>query len=512
MTVITNMSQKVVSRACGLTPKDLYQLHKNDKLHYDRERLQRLLQSWPASKANSYLFTLFNGASVKDCFQLAEIAPIVEDLERQLVPVAKQYRFIEDNLNYFKKLLEKGFQYLVLDGQHRIDTIVRYFDDEIFFEPEEVIEMRIGDEKGTTDVCGKFSSLPPEIQSHLMNDIPLVVIVYETGDLRELARIFITSNSMMAMTKHEKRILNYNENNRWLNNVCLHNTNIKSMFKTIGSGMTQEYDIKHKGDTLFVAEMLTYINNNTYEGYDTDVLDNILGAYPTGNPKITESDRETTLEILRVMADGCAKYDVNLLSKFSKSSFYNLFYTLSFIMQKNNIWGKKKNIDGVYKVADKLDFVKWFFDCEHERLNADGTYVKYVNPITKKTKKQMDDWSFAKHNADQKHSRKESFKDKGGSKYSFDSWARVRYLLEDLNSNLTTLVKLGTLTKVGTRSNTKERDALMVKHGVKLSKSKGLHLDEITPISKGGESTFENTRFVDAKTNINDSNRTKRII
>lgn len=509
---IVNMSQKVVSRACGLTPAKLYQLHKNDKLFYDRERLQRLLQSWHSSKANSYLFTLFNGASVKDCFQLAEIAPIVKQLEQQLVPNAKQYRFIEENLNYFKNLLDKKFEYLVLDGQHRIDTMVRYFDDEIFFEPEEVIELRIGDEKGTTDVAGKFSSLPEEIQDYLMNEIPLVVIVYETGDLRELARIFITSNSMMAMTKHEKRILNYNENNRWLNTVCLHDTNIKSMFKCIGSGMTQEYDLKHKGDTLFVAEMLTYINNNMYEGYDSDVLDNILGAYPTGNPKISQNDRETTLSILSTMADGCAQYDKELLSKFSKSSYYNLFYTLSFIMQKNNVWGKKKNIDGVYKVKDKLDFVKWFFDCEHERLNAAGTYTEYLNPITNKTKKQMDDYSFRKHNEDQKHARKESFKDKGGSKYDFDSWARVRYLLEDLNSDLTKLEKFGTISKVGTRSNSKQRDELMVKHNVKLSKSKGLHLDEIVPVSKGGESTFENTRFVDAKTNIRDSNRIKRII
>jgi hypothetical protein len=51
----------------------------------------------------------------------------------------------------------------------------------------------------------------------------------------------------------------------------------------------------------------------------------------------------------------------------------------------------------------------------------------------------------------------------------------------------------------------------MVAHGVKLSESDGLELDEIVPVSKGGLRTLDNTRFVDSKTNRNDSNRTKKI-
>ena len=46
---------------------------------------------------------------------------------------------------------------------------------------------------------------------------------------------------------------------------------------------------------------------------------------------------------------------------------------------------------------------------------------------------------------------------------------------------------------------------------IDLSKSNGLHLDEIVPVKKGGHRTPENTRFVDAKTNISDSDRTKKV-
>jgi hypothetical protein len=507
--VVINLSQKVKSHVREMKPSFLYQFHKTGKFFYDRERLQRLLQPWHAFKTNSYLSTLFNGASLKDCFQLASISTIVEWLETQMVPVAKNYRFIEENFIYFKKLQEQGYEYLVLDGQHRIDTIVRFFDNEIFFKPEEIIEYQIKGEKGTTDIEGKFNKLPEEIQDYLLNQIPLIVVLYETGDLRELARIFITSNSMTAMTKHEKRILNYNPVNRWLNQLCLYDTNIRSMFKNIGSGMAGEYSLDHKGDTLFVAEMLTYICDNKYEGYDTDILDDILGAYPTGKFKISEVDYDTTKKILRIMADGCAQYDAKKLKKFTKSSFYNLFYTLSFILQKGNIWGKKKDFDGQFKVVNEKEFVKWFFDEEFKRINAPGTKTPYKD-AKGKTKYQVHDWSFAKHNSDQKHSRKESVQGDGGSKYTFDSWARVQYLLEDLCVNISNLQKLGIIAKVGSRT-TMSRDELLVAHNVPLSQSDSLHLDEIIPVSKGGDRTLDNTRFVDAKTNLNDSNRIKAV-
>jgi len=500
---VVNLTQKISGKAYSKSPEFLYNLHVNNKLYYDRERLQRLLVRWHDAKVNSYLFTAFNGASVKDCFQLAAIAPIVEELKQQLIPTAANFRFIEENLAYFQSLLDLGFEYLVLDGQHRIDTYDRFFSSEYYFKPEETISMQIEGEKGVIDIEGTFDKLPEEIQFHLKNSIPLIVVVYETGDLRELARIFITSNSMMPMTKHEKRILNYNPTNRWLNNICLNDINVKDMFNNIGSGMTGEYSLDHKGDTLFVSEMLMYINNNFYDGYDSDILDDVLGPYPSGKVNISSVDKEITKKIFKIMADGCSQYDAKKLKKFTKSSFYNLFYTLSFVLQKGNVWGKKKEIDGNYKVTDPTLFVKWFFDEEFKRINTPGTKVPYKN-ATGKTKYQIHDWSFAKHNADQKHARKESVKGDGGSKYTFDSWARVQYLLEDLNSALTMLKNRSIIAPVGSR-NTMSRDEALVALDVPLSMSDNVEINEKEPVSKGGKRVIDN---IEALTK--DENRTLR--
>jgi len=511
--LVKNLTQNVTCTAKLITPADLYQLHVNNKLFYDRERLQRLLKIWHDSKINSYLSTAFNGASLKDCFQLAEIKPIVEYLKTKLVPNEPNYSFVEDNLKYFTGILEKGFEYLVLDGQHRIDTLVRYFNNEFYFTPENLIRLQVNGEKGTVDVKGKFDKLPEEIQNHLMYDIPLIVVVYQTGDLRELARIFITSNSMMAMTKHEKRILNYNPLNRWLNSVCLNDINLRDMFENIGKGMSSEYALENKGDTLFLAEMLLYINNNTYEGttsnsYDTDVLDDVFGTYPKKKIVITESEKELTKSIMRIMSDGCVKYDKKKMKKFTKSSFYNLFYTISFLLQKGNFFSKKYDIDGKYKIINPELFILWFFNMEFARLNAPGSNITFKSP-TGQTKNQKHNWSYVKHNEDQKHSRKESVANQGGSKYTFTSWARVYYLLEDLYASLTQLEKSNIISKIGSRTTT-NRDEMLVAHNIPLSESDKFHINEIIPVSKGGNRVLGNTEALPVKQNLVISNRPRR--
>lgn len=509
MSKVVNLTKKVEGKPILWSPAKIYGLHKNGKFFYDRERLQRLLVHWSDEKINSYLYTMINGASVKDCFQFAEIKPIVEFLKVELKRNTEDtdLDFLQENSDYFNDLVKQGYEYLVLDGQHRIDTIVSYIDDLHNFKPKERILFRKEEEQGTISVSGKFSKLDEDVQSHIANEIPLIVVIYEKGDLRELARIFITSNSMMPMTEHEKRILNYNPLNRWLTETCNNDVIMKDMFKTIGS-MGGEYSLDHKGDTLFVAEMLMYINNNKYEGYDHNVLDDVLGPYPSGTIKVSKSEQEMTKRIMKIMADGCAVMDQKHLKKFSKSSLYNLFYTLSFILQKGNIWGKLKGIDGGYSIANKEMFVKWFFDEEFKRIKDPKAKMSFTNPITGKKNSQKHQFSFLAHNTDQKHSVKQSVEGEGGSKYTFADWARVRYLLEELYSNLTTLENRGIITKLGDR-NTLTRDEALVALNVPLSMSNDIEIDEHKPFAKGGKREIGNIVALPKEQNRNKSKRTR---
>ena len=64
----------------------------------------------------------------KDTFLLANLKDIVSTIQSQLDrnknPKLKKY--LEFNLKYFTNLRNSGKEYLVLDGQHRIEEIVNY--------------------------------------------------------------------------------------------------------------------------------------------------------------------------------------------------------------------------------------------------------------------------------------------------------------------------------------------------------------------------------------------------
>jgi hypothetical protein len=103
-------------------------------------------------------------------------------------------------------------------------------------------------------------------------------------------------------------------------------------------------------------------------------------------------------------------------------------------------------------------------------------------------------------------------KGEGGSKYEFKDYARLRYLKADLEEQIPALESLGVITKLGSRKGERTRAEILTENDIPLSQHSGYHIDEIVPVSKSGNRTPENTRVIDSKTNINDSNRTKRVI
>ena len=508
------LTQSALEKTTEESIKWIYSLHKKNKLAYDRKRIQRLLVSWSKKKSDSYLTTLLNGIPKKDTFLLASVKNIVSaiqsELDKSTKPKLKKY--LEFNLKYFTKLENSGKEYLVLDGQHRIQEIVKYIDSETDFSPTEDIKYQVEGESGDVDIMGNFDSMPNIVKDFILNNIKLSFVIYSTGDLQKLVNIFVTANSMKSMSEHEKRILNFNENNEFIVNLISKDKNIYDMFRMIKHGMTAEHHLDAKGDTLFMCEMLLFIHDNYYENQESKLGD-AFGPVNINNEEsydtfISQTERDTTKDIFRLMSDLCKLYPNLSKKNFSKSSFYNLFYTLSYFMQDTNHWGKEEDIAGKYKIVDKENFSVWFFDKENERLYADGTYTTFEHPVSGKDIKQKDDLSFNKHNADQKHKSKVSIKSKGGSKYDFKDYARLRYLLADLIEDIDMLVKQDILSLVGSRSGLSREEAA-VAHNVPLSETDTLHLDEILPVSKGGNRTVDNTQFLDAETNINMSDRIK---
>lgn len=503
---VVNLTQAVKAERITMTLGQLHALHQMGKIAYDRQRLQRLLNRWSNAKINSYLTTIINGCAKANTFQLARLDLIVKDLRRLEAAATTNLNFIRENLEYFQNFLNDGFQYICIDGQHRIDGQSLYISGEHFLSPTSKIEMKIGGENGVCVVDGNFTKLPEAIQKYI-NDIEVSVVIYETGDLKILAQIFITSNLNQPFTRHEIRIINHNPICRYLVDLCEHE-NLQQMFKHTGS-MTKEYAIERKGDTLFCAEMLAYLHDNTYE-HDHNVLDDMLGANPTPENIPYKSDQLLLKKILYLMADGCAHMTKAELERFTRPSKYNLFITLSFLLQKGNKFSSRVCIDNEYAIAKPKEFIDWFNEKEYDRLNLPGgkTIIEKQSAKGKKPRKiaVIHPWSFESHNRDQKHSSKVCEKGEGGSPYTFDDYARIRWLLADLVKDLTLLVNAGIIQKVGDRNAISLKEARRLV-GMKFRDLKNCVVDEKDPISKGGSRVPGNIRKLEKKKNNRKSNK-----
>ena len=104
----------------------LRQIIEDPKQFYSPQGLiQRLLQEWAQDRRNEYLYDLFSGASSKDLFILAVLEPIIDGLKTKLSETSdkEEINTLNENLDYFTGLFDKGVRYLIIDGQHRLHEI-----------------------------------------------------------------------------------------------------------------------------------------------------------------------------------------------------------------------------------------------------------------------------------------------------------------------------------------------------------------------------------------------------
>lgn len=501
-----NLSKVLETELFPMTYGELVRLHLKGELYCDQRYTQRLLNKWNDSRMSDFLEVSLSGGNYNTSFLIVDIHNVIAYQKNVLAQSLKNNKNEEEKLNHFVRLADLGIKYLLIDGQHRVDTLVTYMSDELYFTPQNPIFFRLDNEKVTIRIEGKFSDLPDDAQDYI-RDIPVVCVKYNTGSIQSIIRALVATNSGTQMTQHEKRILNYNGNNNFINDLCERDVNISDMLDRVKT--KPQYETIHKGDTYLACEALLWINDNRCE-FGEKLLDDAFGINPKPELNTTSSQRKLTASILSTVAESCAEYNNagHNLSNFSNASIHNLFYTTAFLMQDNNLFAASSDrLVGTYKIVDKLRYAEWFFDEENERLNAEGTQIGTgIFDKNNREKMQVHIHSFRAHNKDTKHFRKQTKAGVGGSKYTFDNFARIRYLLADLESSMTHLMNAGIIQKVGDRS--AQRNKILAELGVPLSKAKGKHVDEIVSVARGGVREKDNVRLLTARQNTSKGKKT----
>jgi hypothetical protein len=274
-------------------------------LTVDEDLIQRIFEPWTFAKIESYLKRLVTGTSVTSTFIIADIQSIHDILCAECEEVMDEdvKESINENIDYFKAMLDDNKKYLLIDGKHRDDVIERVFAPKniksIIRFPSNAgfNSLFLDNQKNAIDVSGKaFSDLSDSLKEFILSQ-QISVVVITTGDIQTLQETFVTTNSGLVLYNMELRICTMSPNARYIRSLTNSDTNpeIFKFFEYFG-GYSKDKDQskRAKGDLLLLTTIASYYTNvlkkidNPFKNfYSKEALDSLF----TASKSLSKKDR-----------------------------------------------------------------------------------------------------------------------------------------------------------------------------------------------------------------------------
>jgi len=476
------------------------------KIYVDEKNLQRLIDKWPDSIASDHMSACLKGHSNIYTIVLINISGVIdycEELVQTFDEGGAQYESVKETLDYLNGIKSKGFEYINVDGQHRVDCYTRYLGSEFTIKKSVINEIETDKGIFIEDLNGKlFKELREESQDEIL-ETPLTLVVVNRGTLNDLVDITIYTNIGEPWNQHEMRVIIPSRFNRFLHDFMSNNPLLTAMFNHTKK-LDGDYSLKKKGDSLIISEWFGYyynvFNGNIYTWPKSEFLNKQasiegLDKYTSTRLKDGKSVISSTIELLN--QGGTTKHERSFLD--------NAFIFMNILQNANhplNPKGKK------FKINDYKNLYEWFAKTE-AALRIEDYYVMIngkvvVEPITGK-----------------KMTNSESFKRKCGAKKNDDIQLRSEKMITKFSESYDTLFAQGVITPIDTTNYTK-KDKLEAAIASDWTTDDGekftfeelmgsnsiIEGDHKSARSKGNESSKENLVLRTKKANIRKSDKT----
>ncbi len=480
------------------------------KIYVDQHLLQRLKEAWEAPICSDHIVKFLNGHSNIYSIVLVRIDGCIdycEELIQNFDESDSQYSNIKETIDYLENIKEEGYEYLNLDGQHRVDCYERFLRSEFPLLESVVDEITLEDGTTTTkELKGlKFNEMPSITQKEILENNRLLITMIEEATLQSLIEVTILTNLGEPWNDHERRIILPSSFNRHIYEYMNENPLLSNMFKEIAKNMSGDYALAKKGDSLMITEWAGYYFNakkgNYYNWPKKEFLDKQSSI--EGIDGQTQSNRKEAFKICQLVTE--LVNTPKSITKTERTTLDNLYILLTmFNLPSHSLNVKRK----VISITNKKEFYDWFRKTE-AFLREDDYFVKVngkvvIEPITKK-----------------KMTNSESFKRKCGAKKVDDIQLRLEKMANCFNKDFDFLFSKGiidlidankTYTKKQKLSAAIESDWLTadgeeIKFEDLMSNNSFIEGDHIDAVSLGNETTKSNLTLRTKVANIRKSNK-----
>lgn len=272
---------------------------------------------------------------------------------------------------FYKKLLDKGYVFIVIDGNNRTTTIGEFFRDNVPLFETSVYKYQHPDFNNITKNAKYYSSLQSDLRDHIDNMIVSVTVV-ETGTLEDLGNDFVKVNSQVGLNDQEMRQANvceFGEKVRKLakkhHNSFIHKVTakVKGKDKIIESAIFTDNFIRRRKVEELIVTVSNLLTNGTAK-VDKDSLDRCYGDESNiqrSNKEFKRVEKHFGWIMESRVSHGRGFLDSN---SSLKGNIVDLIWLLD-LLEKND-----------YKITNEKKFLKWFGETQTLKEND----ITKINP------------------------------------------------------------------------------------------------------------------------------------
>ena len=418
------------------------------KIYSDELLLQRLLDVWDDVIATNHIIAFLEGHSNIYSIVLIDILSALADARGRLKDFTKedpQYNNIKETVDYLEGIKNKGFEYLCVDGQHRLNCYNRYLKSEFALTESFIVKLETADGmKVSYDLKDKlFKDIEKPIQDEILNGYKVLVTSIQKGTLEDLVNVTIYTNLGEPWNRHEMRIILPSSFNMWIHKLQAMDALLNKVFSIHISDMGgKDYKLTKKGDSLMIAEWVGYLHNSKkdkiYVWPNSDTLDTMssIEGLTTLSNKILKDSKSVIQKLAEIVNSTGA------VVKTKRSTMDNLLILLSVFENSNH---PMNTFDGIIKVTDLKSFYDWFLKADL-KLRKKDKYV--IDPNTNKI--------MVNPTTNTKLKNSESYNSKCGAKKVDDIKLRMSELMKEFSNDYSKLFGDGVIELYDDSSITKD--------------------------------------------------------
>jgi len=482
------------------------------------KRYQRYFFPWEKGKKNSYIRGIWEGKSVKDLFLIADIKQMLRNIDpKDDTKITKRFK------KYLNLKIKEGFEFIVLDAQHRIKLLSEYINGSVWAKGDtpfrkvsgklEVYIDLLDDLGDKLEDVGKkeWNKISKDIRDWYL-DQPIIVGLIIKASHKSLRKLFVSTNDGIPVSDQDKRNCGDTNIVEHIRDIANHALVFDRVFtywnekqKTrIGRWNSGNFNIKKRGHELISSQLLLFEKIKGGDLSKKNDLDNLFFEEDNlGYTKVISSVLTNHTKNMKTLANVCEHLSKDFLSQ--KGRLLNLYILISLIKDAKHHHFKKQNgiLKGKsYNIGDEKGFADWFWKTEKIREELDKE-IPYTNSITNEIKTVI--------NSDSYYSATHDKRIKESTEKIMDA------LMKDFSEELDTLLDMGWIILEGKSATESQKQTALVNGGFVDAWSgatinpntdgTGIEYDHILHKSKGGTGKDGNLRPIKAKVNRQRSNK-----